>query len=474
MKTSSANFRWIIISSLSLLLLSSVAHAQTVGADDYEAPDDALPGEATTAPPTVQPDQSAVHATDEQVPPPTGAPPELSEGDRSVSVKLSHATVDDTDLSGLPVVLHAVRAPGPLQPDNFARTISSWNATTDEQGMARFDGLPDGLARQGLHLQASTSFGGLSFDSDFIQPSDDLRIELQLFDRTHQLPPIRVTQKRLLISPWEEYLVVDQFWTFQVDGDHAFDISSASNPNLERGLPIRLPIQAEGISFAGPGDHQIVNNMVYWSGVLQPNRPVTVQMRFSISVRSSSLTYEQEMDYPVDELQVLAPIDTPFERIPRLDDLVLRAPGFDVGSDPSAVGLSTNQDYLVAHNHSVDRGQSYTFRVEGLPFSRPLGGWIALFGGLLGLLFVAAYGRRESRRLDNTHGKKEMLDALQRRREEVLDELAQIQGVLEEIDDVDQAFELEEQELLLRQRLALILRKIDDLQSLDSSASSAA
>lgn len=457
-----------------ILGLSSVAGAQTVGADDYEAPDDGLPGEATTAPPTAQPDQAAVHTDDDTRPPMPDQQPELSEGERTVSVQLSHATKEDIELGDLPVVLLAVRPPGLLQPDNFTQVISSWNAVTDDEGIARFENLPDDLARQGLQLQASTSFGGLAFESEITQPADDIQIALPLYDRTHQLPPIRITKKRVIISPWEEYLVVDQFWTFEIDGDYAFDIDAASDPALERGLPLRLPLQAEGISFAGPGDHQIVNNIVYWSSTLQPDRPVTIQMRFSKSARSSSYTFEQLMHYPVDEVQLLAPIDTPFERIPRLDDLVLRAPGFDVGSDPAAIGLPTNQDYLVASNHSVERGESYTFRVEGLPFSRPFGGWIALFAGLFGILFIAAYGRREWKLLKGSHSKKEMLDALEQRREAVIDELAVLKSALEETEDVDHIFDLEEEQILLRQRLALILRKIDELNAAESTSSQAA
>lgn len=464
----------ILLVALALLSLPGVVYAQTVGSDDYEAPDDSLPGEANVAPPV---DDAAVHPSADERQPAATTDAELSDGDRSATIRVVHGADEDVDLAGLPVVLNAVRPPGLVQPDNFRQVISSWNAVTDENGIARFDNLPDGLSAQGLALQASTTFGGLSFDSDYTEATDAVDIDLAVFDRTHKLPPVRLSRKRVIISPWEEFLVVDQFWTIEVDGDHAFDIGTATDASLQRGLPLRLPIQAEGISFAGPGDEEIINNVIYWTGVLQPGQAVTFQIRFSESVRSSSYTFNQQMQYPVDEVQILVPIDTNFERISRLEDLTLRAPGFDVGSDPSVAGLPAQRDYLVASGRSVEAGETYSYRVEGLPFTRPLGGWIALIGGLLAAFFIAFYGRREYREFRDSQSQDDVLDALKHRRDAVVDELAEIELALsefDETDDNDDILELEEEQTLLRQRLALILRKINDVESGDSPSSQAA
>lgn len=473
MMTPRLPFAFSVLAAVILLNVANSAVAQTVGSEEYEAPEDTLPGESGVAPPTTEPDGAGVHGSETR--PGAAAPAELSDGDRSASVRLHHGSDDHTQFSDHPVVLHAVRPPGPLQPDSHRQTISSWNAVTDDDGVAKFTDLPDNLRRHGLQLQASTTFGGLSFDSELIVPTDEaVDIDLTVFDRTHELPPIRLSKKRVLISPWEEYLVFDQFWTLQIDGEHAFDVSASSDSFVERGLPLRLPFAAEGISVAGPGSHEIINNIVYWDGVLQPNRDITIQIRFSKSVRTSSFVFDQQMDYPVDEIELLAPIDTQFERISRLDDLTLRAPGFEVGTDPAAVGLPSTRDYLIAHGHSVDADESYTFRVDGLPFSRPLGGWISLFGGLLAFLFIIYYGRREYRNFHDSRSRREILDALHRRRDAVVDELAEIERALGQTDDPDETFELEEEQILLRQRLALILGKIDDLDSEDPSSSEAA
>ncbi len=464
-----------LIAFLSATVVSIDAYGQAVGADDYEAPDDdSLPGDAT-APPTEQPDQAAIHVPDEQAA--QQAPqPDLSDGDRRATIRVSHGTGADADLGGLAVRLSAVRPPGPLQPDSFQQVLSTWEAETDADGVAHFDDLPDDLERQQLSLMASAEYDGIWFDSDLVTPGENIDLSLNVYERTDQFPGIRITQKRVLVSSWEEYLIFDQFWTIEIEGDRAFNTKDSTDPALRRGLPLRLPYRAEGISFAGPDEHQIIDNVIFWDGVLQPNKPLTLQIRFSKSVRTSGFTFEQPMQYPVDDLQILASVDTDSERIPRLDDLTLRAPGFEVGTDPGAAGLPphTTRDFIVATDHSVDRGESYTFRIDGLPFSRPIGGWLSLFGGILAAFFIALYGRREYTRLKQSNNRDEVLEALHRRREEVLDELAEIEYELDDVEYDDELFDLEQEQTLLRQRLALILRKIADLESQGSSPSEAA
>lgn len=463
-----------VFAALAALAVPADLSAQAAGAggpDDFQAGDDEMPGEAGTAPPTASPDadgQPEVHPGDQ----PAAARPaqqrDIADGDQSVTIRLTHAH-DDVDLGGSPVILEAVRPPGPLQPDSFEQVVDSWEATADDDGLARFDDLPDRLGDQNLSLRASTTFGGISFESDFFEPRSRSEVDLQVFDQTHDFPGIRVTDKRVLVSPYEEYMIVDQFWTIELEGDHAYDISAS--PAFERGVPLRLPYTAEGISTQGPGDHEIVENFVYFDGVLKPGEPITLQIRFSKSVRTSEFTFEQEVDYPVDDLSILASVDTDFEKVPRLDDLVLRAPNFDVGDDPTAAGLPphTSRDFLVATDRSLEADESYTFRLEGLPFSRPTGAWIALIGGILAALFVVAYGRREQLQMRQAANDDQALEALEQRREELLDELAAVERHLASTDDEDEQLDLEEERMMLRQRLALIMRKIDDIASGDDS-----
>lgn len=455
----SPNFVLAIIATAAVSI-PGAAFAQVVGADDYEAPADDAPGEASPAPPT---EGAGVHP-DGQAPAPAPAQrPRLSEGDHTVYVQVSHGADDELDLSGQPVLLEAVQPSGPLRPDGHERVINSWEAVTDGDGIARFDDLPDELTDRRLQLRASTTFGGIDFQSQLQQTgADGAIVELNVFDQAHSYPGVRLSRKRVLVSPWEEYLIFDQFWTLQLEGDQAFDTSVASE--FERGLPLRLPYTAEGISVAGVGDSQVIDNIVYWNGVLQPDRPVTIQIRFSMEARHSEFTFEHPMNYPVDNIDVLATVDTNFDKMPRLNDLTLRAPGFEVGDDPTAAGLPphTTLDFLVATGHSVDRGESYAFRLEGLPFGRPLGAWIALFGGILAALLAAFYGRREYLNMrDANNG--DALEGLEAQRDDLIDELAEIEHDIEQAGTEQEKLDFEEERMLVRQRLALILGKIDDL-----------
>ena len=457
------------------LSIPAVATAQTMGADDFEGPEeDTAPGEAGAAPPT---SGAEVHPGDEAAPTPT-VDRELEAGDATAVVDISHAADEDVDLSGRLVLLEAVQPPGPLQPDgdDFQRVVDSWQAESDETGVAQFHDLPDDLSTNRLMLRASVDYGGITFDSGFIEPDGQAHIDLDVYDRAHEYPGVRVQRIRVLISPWEDYLIFDQFWTLEIEGDRAFDISDSTDPALEDGLPIQLPYRAEGISVSGPGDHDVVDNIIFWNGTLQPNQPMTLQIRFSKSAHSSDFTFEQDVQYPVDNLDILATIDTDFEKVPRLDDLALQAPGFDVSNDPTEAGLPphTTRDFLVATGRSVERGESYRLRLDGLPFDRPVGAWVSLAAGLLAALFLAFYGRREYRRVHQKRDDETILRALKERRDDLVDELTELEELIDETYDDDDVIDLEQEELLVRQQLQLVLRKIDELQDNDDVTDEAA
>lgn len=383
----------------------------------------------------------------------------------TIHVQVSHEFNEEADLANLPVILHVVRPRGPFE-TQAPRPLATFTATTDSQGLATFTSVPNNIAQQGLRLQASTSFNGLSFDSTPYNGTDQLKLTLPVFDRGEDLSGLRVAQKRIVVEPWEQYMIISQFWTFVLDSEHAVDLNLVSDPALARGLPIRLPIPAEGIHFSGPGQAEIINNFVFWNGVLRPGEPITLQIRFSYSARSSTWTYEQTMDYPVDDIQIIAPLHTQYQKIPRLNNLTLLAPGFNVDADPATLGLRTDTEFLLALGRSVEAGESYAFRLEGLPFKRPIGGWIALFGGFLAMLFLAAYGHREYKFLHNSRGRKQILTALRRQRDALLDELAELhRDAAEAVDDEELLFEIEEEQTLIRERLGLILRKIAEVEA---------
>lgn len=461
---------------LCLLLTASPAAAQVMGADDFEDPSGDTPGDASPAPPT---DPDAVHGGDMAPAPEAEAETDLPDGDRQLTVRVHHASDEDARFDNHLVTLRALRRAGPLQPDSHHQVVDSWDALTDDQGVATFEDLPNDLDRRGLYLQATTDAsvrgGTTSFETPLYRPTN--QIDFPIYDRTDRYPGLRVAHKRVLVSPWEEYLVIDQFWTLQLEGDHYFDVTDSDDPALERGIPLRLPFSAEGISAAGPGDFDVINNIVYWRGSLQPNHPVTVQIRYSMEARQSSLTVEHPMQYSVDEIEILAPLETQFEKVPYLEDLSLSAPGFEnFSTNPNDVGVHSNTDFLIAYGRSLDRDTddlTYEFTVDGLPFGRPLGAWIALFGGLIFAVFLFFFGRREYRAFQAQKSRQEVLKALKARKESLIEELAELQQRIDGTDDPELLFDLEDRQTLLRQRLTLVMSKTEALEEESAQESSA-
>jgi hypothetical protein len=379
-----------------------------------------------------------------------------------VNVVVTHATDNKADVVGLPVIVQAVRPRGPFE-TTAPRPVFESVAITDESGRARIDDIPASVIEQGLRLQASATFGGLNFMSSPVTASRRASLTVRVHDKGHDPAAIHVQNLRVIVEPWEKYLVFTQYWTLAIDGDLAVDTSLLPGREFERGLPLRLPVKAEGIQAMGPGSNQAVNNVIFWNGVLKPGEPVTLQIRFSIPAKNPTFVYEQAMGYPTRNVELIAPLQTQFKKIQRLDHLELLAPGFTVGSDASALGLRDDMEFLIGTGVSLNTGEEFRFQLRGLPFRPPRGGWIALGLGLLGSIFVLGYGRRERALFAGRTVAGEALEALQRERDGLFDELTavELEWEKEAIDEVS----YETRAWLLRERLALVLKKIDDLQA---------
>ncbi|MFU8806623.1 MAG: hypothetical protein ACNA8W_22635, partial [Bradymonadaceae bacterium] len=102
-------------------------------------------------------------------------------------------------------------------------------------------------------------------------------------------------------------------------------------------------------------------------------------------------------------------------------------------------------------------------QLRGLPFQKPRGGWIALGLGFLGGFFVVGYARREEKELTSTPGTAKSLRALETEREALFNELTALEKEWE-AENIDE-IAYETQTWLLRERLALVLKKIDDLRA---------
>jgi hypothetical protein len=382
-----------------------------------------------------------------------------------VSVKVVHAGQDDKALAGKPVLLQAARPKGPFEP-NDPKPKHEWSGVTDASGIATF-AVPAAVADEGLRLHAVTTHGSMSFKSAPKVPASGISLSVPVYERGQDISKVSIEDMQTIVHVWEDNLFIQQFYRLTVEGDQVLDVSMLSGKEYESGLPITLPVKAQGIDVKAPGKTKVVNSLVYWSGTLKPGETIPVSVSFSMQATSANFVYEQELDYPTKSASVVVPLESRHERVKvsYFKGLGLTAPGFEadkVGLDEGALGSQNSGLFLAAKDRTISPGESLQFEISGLPFGRPAGAWVALGLGLLGALFVFGFARREKRLVEESHSSGETHDLLIEEREALLDELALLE---EDFQDGEVSeLEYERESLLLRERIALVMKKIGDLE----------
>lgn len=381
-------------------------------------------------------------------------------GTMPVSVQVVHGATEKA-VADAPVFLQAARPRGPFEP-TAPEPQAEWTGFTNADGTAGFN-IPKSLTTSGLRIHAISTYGGVAFESAASTPGPGVELKIEVFEKGLDTSVVAFETLRTVVDLWEGYLVFTQFYTLTNEGKTALDVSALPGEEFEKGLPIELPVKAQGINVTGPGESMVVNSTVYWKGVLEPGARKNLQVRFSMSAKEEEFVYEQQMDYPTRNIEVVVPIQTRFTRVPRLDDLELRPPGFpETDRGHGIFGLRDDIEFVGARGASAEPGQSFRFQLRGLPFHKPKLPWFFLaFGFIMGIA-VVLLGQREARRAATAQGKQVALEALAAEREEILDELVALEKDYDE--GIVTAREYEIESLALRERLALVLKKIEDLE----------
>lgn len=373
------------------------------------------------------------------------------------------ATVEVVDgITGDPipktgVELKATRPVGPFE-SRDPEPKKSWTAQTDASGQADFEELSGRVLQQGLEVYATTRHNGIQFESARQTPGDSLNLTIEVYPQGTNADAIKIKRLRTVVEPWEDFLVLTQFWTLTVEGNTVLDTTMLP----EGHLPLELPTDAKGIHAFGPGENKVVDSTVQWKGVLRPGETVALRTRFSMSTGKPSFVFRQSIDYPVDDVQVVVPLQTEHEKVGRLDDASLIAENFEsVSATRDVPGFRRDKGYLFARGRSLEPGESFAVKMTGLPFDRPIGPWVAFGLGVLGIFFIVTFAGREKDRLDNPETRQTALEKLREEREELLDELADLEEAWEDDDVSEVTYETES--LRLRERLSLVMRKIDEL-----------
>ena len=364
-------------------------------------------------------------------------------------------------IPGAPVLLRAMRRMGPNETQEPAPQ-REWAAVTDPSGVATFSQIPESLTTSGLQLHAVTQRDGVSFKSRRVIPTPGLTLSIPVFPKTFDPDVLVAQQIRTVIEPWEGYLIFSQEWTLGVTGDAAFDTSLVADPAFERGLPIELPVKAQGINVqSSSGQTKVVNSTIFFQGVIAPNQPLRLQFRYSMPAKSERFTYAQRLDYPTRRYDVLVPVHTDYEKIRYLPDLELRSFDLAPGQRADVPGLRTDREFIIAIGKDVSPERTISFQLRGLPFERPTAPIVVVVLGVLGALAIVAFASA-SRAKNASEATRARLVA------DLRDELgATLDALVALDDDLDaghvSARDYEFESTTLRARAALLIKKLEEL-----------
>ncbi|MEM1350675.1 MAG: hypothetical protein AAGI01_19085, partial [Myxococcota bacterium] len=345
-----------------------------------------------------------------------------------VTVEVRKGGPDGEALAGAPVFLRAARPKGPFEPTD-PEPVREWTMVTDADGRAIFRDVPSALAAQGLRLHAVAQYEGELFKSSAVTPTPGVKLTVPVFERTFDTSLIQVASVRTVVQIAERYLVFGQTWTLTIEGNAALDTTLVPDASFEKGLPLELPLKATGINTQGGGGGALktVNSTVFWKGVLKPGEPVNIQIRYSIPVKRETYVYEQDFAYPVRRVEFIVPVQTPFSKVPYLDGLELRSNELRPGSPEDVAGLRTDQSFIISLADDVPPGQKIRLQIKNLPFTRPLGPWVALALGLLGAVAILVFAASERREYIAQESMASFLETLAVERDVLFDELADLQ-----------------------------------------------
>lgn len=396
---------------------------------------------------------------------PSANPPELPEPTEipkpttfEVRVHLAHGTTSEK-IGDTVVFLRAARPKGPFEPTDPTPEFE-WTEMTDEEGLATFQ-VPRTLTTTGLRLHAVATYGGVTFRSAAEPPVDALQLKVPVYELGNDPKALSFDNIRTVVELWEDYLVFTQFYTLVNNSQTVIDTTTMPGFDPERGMPIELPIKALGVQVSAGGESSTVKSIAYWKGRIRPSERVPIQIRFSMAAHDPSFVYEQVVQYATKNTEVVVPLQTQFQKVPRLNDVTLSVPGGKMLSGLGILGLREDMEFVGSEGVALQPGESIRFKVDNLPLRRPMMPFVILGLGLLFGGVVIFLGRREQEMNRQTHSRKIAIESLNREKEDVLAKIAALQ---QSMDDFSEA-EYESNDLALRARLALILKKIEDLEA---------
>jgi hypothetical protein len=307
-------------------------------------------------------------------------------------------------LADAPVRLHIV-----VQPH---QVIETREGTTDASGRVAFT-VP---VTAGAEAVAEVTDGSRRFADPISLSEPGLReVVIQSWATTSDPSVVFVSRLVTIVQPSENYLVVQQVYSFAVDQPVIYrpDLSDPGPGMAARMVRVALPEGAAGVQIIRPAEQvRHLGDALFFGGEVAPagmgERGPSLVVQYSLKHNNAeSFVFEQALTLDTESISFVVPRLTGLSRHPILDvtlDVPLCAEPVsgtvcfeEITNDTSGMAIDPTAQVLVARGGRGSAGDVVRIGTDGWP-SRP--NYPAFGAGLLGalaLLFGLVLVRRELR-----------------------------------------------------------------------------
>ena len=388
-----------------------------------------------------------------------------------VSVVRPDETFADQPIADQRVRLHLVMPPHEV--------FDTREATTDETGVARFRVMRTAGAEAWAEVDADQR---LFSDPIDLGADGDGEIALRLWGTTSDPSGVYISRAVTVLQPAEEYLIVQQVFTFGIDGPVVFrpDIGEPGPGMRDRMVHVALPDAAAGIRVIRPEETtRVIETDLFYGGEVAPaggdgtQQPHLI-VQYSVKHDNAArYTLEQPLSLDVELASVVVPQTTEYTNHPVLD-VHLEVPRCDEGAadgvmcftevtdEVDDVSLAAGVDVRVARGGRGAAGDVMRVTTDGWPSPAPWRDWagwaLAFVGTLAGLALVVA---EAARRRGSTDDARLRLAALLAERDRLLAEIAELAAQLARGEILEREYEL--QSTRVHEELGAIFRELRGL-----------
>lgn len=382
-------------------------------------------------------------------------------------------TFADQPLADQRVRLHLVVPPHEV--------FDTREATTGPDGVARFRVLRTAGAEAWAEVDGEQR---LFSDPIDLGAAGDGDIELRLWGTTADPSGVYISRAVTVLQPAEEYLIVQQVFTFGIDGPVVFrpDIGEPGPGMRDRLVHVALPDDAVGVRVIRPEDTtRVIETDLFFGGDVAPaggdgSQQPHLIVQYSVRHENApSYLLEQPLSMDVELASVVVPQTTEYARHPvldvHLDVPVCSEEGAgpagvmcftEITDDVDDVSLAAGVDVRVARGGRAAAGDVMRVTTDGWPSPAPWRSWagwaLVLLGALAGTGLVVA---EIARRRGGSDGARLRLAALLAERERLLGEMASWSERLSRGEVLEREYEL--QSTRIHEELGAIFRELRNL-----------